>query len=162
MTGDGAVLNLCGPLANGDGIDDLTLGVPCSSSVHGPTDEWLRSKMLNQLLFQHSSSLDEQTAIEGLVGHAHALVAGIASLQPTGNLLRRPVLDQFTGDDQPQLPVPGKPAGLGSQGGLPSLMITGSIHWTAAVACHLPTYRRRSSTEPCGYLTKRRAGNYPS
>jgi len=59
MTGDGAVLNLCGPLANGDGIDDLTLGVPCSSSMHGAADESLRSKMLNQLLFQHSSSLDE-------------------------------------------------------------------------------------------------------
>ena len=59
VTGDGAVLDLRWPLADGDGIDDLTLGVACSSSMYGATDESLRAKMLNQLLFQHASSLDK-------------------------------------------------------------------------------------------------------
>ena len=34
MAGDGAVFNLRWPLADGDGIDDLTLGVPCSASMY--------------------------------------------------------------------------------------------------------------------------------
>ena len=45
MAGDGAV-NLCGPLADGEGIDDLTLGVPGSSSMHRATDESLGSQVL--------------------------------------------------------------------------------------------------------------------
>jgi hypothetical protein len=77
VTGDGAILDLRRPLADRDGIDDLTMGVPCSSSLYGATDESPGPRMLNQLLFQHSSSLDKQTTVEGLVGHAHALVAGI-------------------------------------------------------------------------------------
>jgi hypothetical protein len=54
------------------------------------------------------------------------------------NLFRRPVQDQFTGNDRPQLPADGKKARLGSQSRLPSLMIgfIGSIEWTPAVARH--------------------------
>jgi hypothetical protein len=59
MTGNGTVLNLCGPPADGDGIYDLPLGVPGSSSVPGAADRSLGSQVLNQLLFQHSSSLDK-------------------------------------------------------------------------------------------------------
>ena len=114
VTGDRAIFDLRRPLANGDGVDDLTMELASGPSVHGATDESLGAQMQNELLFQHSSSLNKQTAVEGLVGHVHALVAGIASLQPTGNLLRRPILDQFTGHDQPQLPVPCELAGLGS------------------------------------------------
>jgi hypothetical protein len=33
MAGDGAVFNLCRSLADGDGIDDLTMGLSASSSV---------------------------------------------------------------------------------------------------------------------------------
>src|SRR5580700_2761751 len=61
----------------------------------------------------------------------HALVAGIADLQPFRNLFRRPVQDQFTGHDRPQLLFDGKKAHLGSQSRLPGLTIgfTGSIEW---------------------------------
>jgi hypothetical protein len=35
--------------------------------------------------------LNEQATINGLVGHAQALVIGILGFQPSGNLFRRPV-----------------------------------------------------------------------
>jgi hypothetical protein len=35
--------------------------------------------------------LNEQTTVNGLVGHAQALVIGILGFQPSGNLFRRPV-----------------------------------------------------------------------
>ncbi|RZU40804.1 resolvase-like protein [Edaphobacter modestus] len=44
------------------------------------------------------------------MGHAHALVLGIPYLQPSRNLFRRPVQDQFTGNDRPQLPAGRKKA----------------------------------------------------
>ncbi|MBB5061039.1 hypothetical protein HDF16_005775 [Granulicella aggregans] len=52
MTGDGAVFNLRRPLADRNGIDDLTLGVPCCSSMYRATNESLGPKMLNQLLLR--------------------------------------------------------------------------------------------------------------
>ncbi len=58
-TGNGAVLNLCRPLTNGDGINDLTLGLSTSPGVHGAADKPLGSQVLNQLFLQHSACLDE-------------------------------------------------------------------------------------------------------
>src|SRR3984885_15509363 len=85
--------------------------------------------MLNQLFFQHSTRLNEQAAINRFMRHAHALVLGILTLQPPGNLFRRPVQDEFTRNDLLQLHVQGKKTSLGTQGRVPSLLIgvTGSI-----------------------------------
>src|ERR1700693_2931142 len=79
--------------------------------------------MLNQLFFQHSTRLNEQTAVNRLVRHAHPLVLGILTLQPPANLFRRPVLHEFTRNDLLQLHVQGKKAPLGPQGRLPGLLI---------------------------------------
>ena len=49
-----------------------------------------------QLFFQNSPRLNEETTVNGFVRHAHALVIGIVHVQPSGNLLGRPVQDQFT------------------------------------------------------------------
>ena len=59
--------------------------------------------------------------------------SGYCSLQPSGNLFRRPVQDQFTRNDLLQLPVNGQKAPLGPQGRLPGLVIgfIGSIHEVA-------------------------------
>ena len=51
MTGNRAVFNLCRPLANGDGINDLPLGLPAAPGVHGAADQPLGSQVLNQLFF---------------------------------------------------------------------------------------------------------------
>ena len=59
----------------------------------------LRPQMPHQLLFQRSARLNEQAAINRFVRHAQALVVRVCCLQPSGNLLRRPVLHQFTRND---------------------------------------------------------------
>ena len=75
-----------------------------------PAHASLRTQVVQQFFFQHSAGLNEQAAVDGLVGHAHVLVVGIVGLQPSGNLFRRPVQDQFTRNDVPQLAVPGEKA----------------------------------------------------
>src|SRR5262249_10205914 len=91
MTGDCAVFCFRRSFADGDSVDDLP---PCMSmfarmarAAHSP----LRLQVVHQLFFQYSTSLNEQTAVDGLVRHAHTLVIGILGLQPSGNLLGRPV-----------------------------------------------------------------------
>ena len=103
------------PFADRDGIDDLTPGLSAgrcmSRAAHAP----LRSQVVDHLFFQYSPRLDEQAAVDGLVRHSHALVIGILSLQPSGNLFRRPVQHQFTSNHVPQLAVHGKKTPFRSQ-----------------------------------------------
>jgi Mn2+/Fe2+ NRAMP family transporter len=67
---------------------------------------------------------------------AHALVVGILCLQPSGNLLRRPVQHQLTRNHLPQLAVPGQKTLLRPQRRLPGLLIRieGAIGRTATMA----------------------------
>jgi hypothetical protein len=77
------------------------------TGVPRAADPPLGAQVLNQLFFQHSAGLNEQAAVNGFVGHAQASVLGILILQPSGNLLRRPVQNQFTRNDLLQLHVYG-------------------------------------------------------
>src|SRR5258708_24517864 len=86
-------------------------------ATHAP----LRPQVLHQLFFQYATRLNEQTTVDGLVRHAHALVVGIPILQPPGNLLGRPVQNQFTRNDISQLAVHGQQPALGSQPRFPTL-----------------------------------------
>jgi hypothetical protein len=81
MPGNGAVFDFRRPFPDGDGIDDLTIVVSPITGVPRP-------QVLHQLLFQHSTSLNEQAAVNGFVGHAQASVLAIRILQPSGNLFR--------------------------------------------------------------------------
>src|ERR1700693_5819768 len=113
MAGDGAVLDLCGPFTNGNGINDLTTAVSTITRVPRAANSPLEAKMLSQLLFQHSPRLNEQAAVNRLVRHAHPLVLGILTLQPSGNRFRRPVQDEFTRNDLLQRHVDSQKAPLG-------------------------------------------------
>jgi hypothetical protein len=84
-----------------------------NAGVPRAADPPLGPKMLNQLLFQHSTRLNEQATINRLVRHAQVLVVGMLALQPSGNLFRRPVLHQFTRNDLLQLAVSSQQAWLG-------------------------------------------------
>src|SRR5580658_5377632 len=88
-------------------------------AAHAP----LRPQVVQQLFFQCSPGLHEQATVNRFVGHAQALVVGILVLQPPGNLLGRPVQDQSTRNDVPQLAVLGKQTALRTQGRNPSLLI---------------------------------------
>ena len=143
MAGNGAIFDFRRSFADGNGIDDLALGVPVNAGVPRAADPPLGAKVLNQLLFQRSARLHEQAAINGFVRHAQALVVGILHFSHPEICLRRPVLHQFTRNDLLQLAVGGQPARLGPQGRLPGLLIgfVGSILRAPAMAGHLPAYR---------------------
>src|SRR6266478_5736524 len=147
MTRYGAVLNFSGPLPDGDGICALTARVSKDTRVLRAAYATLGSQVPQQLLLQHSSRLNEQATVNGFVGHAQALVIGILGFQPAGNLFRRPVQNQFTRNDVPQLQVDGKKAALGPQGRLPgfSVRLTGSIRRAATMTCDLPAHSRYRS-----------------
>jgi len=120
--------------------------------------------VVQQLFFQYSPRLNEKTAVNGFVRHAHALVIGIVHLQPSGNLFGRPVQQQFTRNDVPQLAVDGKETLLRSQGRVPGLVIRvmGVIGRTATMAGDLPAHRRGRAIQASSDLTKRRTGSDPS
>ena len=108
--------------------------------------------MLNQLLFQRSARLNEQAAINRFVRHAQALVVRIGLLQPSGNLLRRPVLHQFTRNEGAELLVEGQATDLGPQSRLPGLVVgfVGSILRAPAMAGHFSAYRGGRATQMLG------------
>src|SRR5882724_7658852 len=164
MTRYGAVLSFSGPFPDGDGIYDLTARVSKDTSVLRAANAALGSQVPKQLLLQHSSRLNEQATVNGFVGHAQALVLGILGFQPTGNLFRRPVQNQFTRNHLLQLPMDRKKAPLGAQGRLPGFAVglVGSIHRTATMTCDFPAYRRRRSVQAFGNRPYRRARNDPS
>src|SRR5258705_575427 len=133
MTGNGAVLDFSGPFPDGDGIYDSTARVFKDTRVPRAAYAALGSQVSHQLFLQHSAGLDEQAAVNSFVGHAHALVIGIPDLQPSRNLFRRPIQNQFTRNHLPQLHMNGQKAPLGPQGRVPSSLVRlmGSILTTA-------------------------------
>jgi hypothetical protein len=100
--------------ADRDGLRDLTAPVFKDTRVLRPAYAALGSHVLQQLLLQRSTGLNEQASVNGFLGDTHALIIGILGFQPAGNLLRRPVQNQFTRNDVLQLQVDGKKAALGS------------------------------------------------
>ncbi len=87
----------------------------------------LASPVLQQLLLQRSTGLNEQAAVHGFVGHRQALLIGIRGFQPAGNLLGRPVQNQFTRNDVPQLRVDRKRAAPG--GARPTARLRRPLDW---------------------------------
>jgi hypothetical protein len=116
VTGNGAIFDFGWPFANGDRIDNLAARVPVNTGMARAADPPLGSQMPHQFLFQRSPRLYEQTPIDGFVRHAQALVVRVLHLQPPGNLLRRPILHQFTRNHLLQLAVGGQPTRLGPHG----------------------------------------------
>src|ERR1700684_4403785 len=66
-----------------------------SRAAHAP----LRPQVVHQFFFQYATRLNEKAAVNRLVGHSHARVIGELNFQPSGNLLGRPLQDQFTRND---------------------------------------------------------------
>ena len=57
LTGNGAVLDFCGPFPDGDGINDLTAGLSGDTRVRRAAYAALGSQVPHQLFLQHSSRL---------------------------------------------------------------------------------------------------------
>src|SRR5258707_7809723 len=119
---------------------------------------WLLANEVHQLFLQYSSRLNEQAAINSLVGHVHTLVVGITGLQPSGNLFGRPVQHQFTRNHVTQPAVAGQKTTLRAQRRHPCLAIciVGTISRTTTMASDLPAHRRGGSFQEPSDLTNRR------
>src|SRR5271156_3696267 len=129
-------------------------------AAHAP----LRPQVVQQLFFQCSPGLNEQATVNRFMGHAQALVMGILVLQPPGNLLGRPVQEQSTRNEVPQLAVLGQQTSLRTQGRNPSLLIgiMGTIGRTATMASDLPAHGGGRSIQASRYLTNRGTRSDPS
>src|ERR1700722_8257763 len=129
-------------------------------AAHAP----LRPQVVQQLFFQCSPGLNEQATVNRFVGHAQALVVGILVLQPPGNLFGRPVQDQFTRNDVPQLALDAQQTLLRPQGRNPSLLICimGTIGRTPTMASDLPAHGGGRSIQTSRYLTNRGTASDPS
>jgi hypothetical protein len=110
------------------------------------------AQVLDQRFFKHSASLNEQAAIDRLVRHPERLILGMGTLQPPGDLLRRPVVPELRGHDVPQVRVCGELTRLRSQGSTPGLSIRrrSAICAEATVADHFPADRGGRPTEATG------------
>src|SRR5260370_12288074 len=113
--------------------------------------------------FSTPRCLNEQATVNRFVGHAHALVIGILDLQPSGNLFRRPIQNQFTRNNPLQLHMNGQKAPLGPQGRPPGppIRFIRPILSTATMTSHLPAHRRRGALQTFRNITNRRTGSEP-
>ncbi len=135
----GAILNLGGPLADGDHIEDMslsTLRVVALGATHPPRS----TQLCGQFLLQHAAGLNEEAAIDRFVRYLHVLVGWELLLQPARDLLRRPLQRELLRHAPSQLPVQRQTTRLGAQRPLPSTPISTvcTIGLTAAVAPDLP------------------------
>src|SRR5260370_3417133 len=80
MPRNGSVFHFRGPFTDRDGIDDLAAGLSADRCMERAAHAPLAPQVLHQLLFQHAPRLEEQASVNGLVGHAPALVIGILCL----------------------------------------------------------------------------------
>src|SRR5580704_3725086 len=74
VTRNRSIFRFCGSFADRDGIDDLPAAMSMFAGMTRAAHAPLRAQMVQQLFFQRSPRLNEQAAINRLVGHAHALV----------------------------------------------------------------------------------------
>src|SRR5215472_17444905 len=76
------ILSLGRPLADRHRVRDPAMIGPLLRVVARATHHAAVSQMLQQLLFQGPAGLDEQRAVDGLVGHLARLVLRVPALEP--------------------------------------------------------------------------------
>src|SRR4030095_8241918 len=130
-------------------IRDLAALLRCMARA---TDGPPGPQMQQELLFQHAACLDEQTAIDRLVRHTQRLMLWAVTLQPPGDLLRRPIASEVPGHDAPQFWVPRELTRLRTPSSIPGSPIPGfgAGRTGATVARDLPAHRRRRPSETAG------------
>jgi hypothetical protein len=67
------VIGTTGPFADRDGLRDLTAPVFKDTRVLRPAYAALGSQVVQQLLLQRTTGLNEQASVNGFLGHTHAL-----------------------------------------------------------------------------------------
>ena len=115
VTRNGSVFGLGGTLSHRDRLGDLAAQI-LAGTLARIAEASPSTQMLDELFFQHPASLNEQALVDRFMRYLHALIAGVSDLQPSRDLLGRPLEGQFTRHDVAQPVVQSKPAGLGPKG----------------------------------------------
>ena len=147
MTRHGPVLYGSGSFPDGNRIGDLAALLRCMPRA---TDGSPGPQMQQELLFQHAARLHIKATIDGLV--RHLAVLGMRPLQPTRDLLGRPIAFQFCCNSLPQLVMPRQLAPLRAPSSIPGSLIRGcgSVRTGATVARDLPPHGRRRPPKTVG------------
>src|SRR5271170_3513103 len=85
VTGNGSVFDLRGSLSNRDRLGDLAAPI-LASALARVAEASPSAQMLDELFFQHPASLDEQALVDRFMRYLHALIVGVADLQPSRDL----------------------------------------------------------------------------
>jgi tetratricopeptide (TPR) repeat protein len=116
-------------------------------------------QMLHELLFQHAAGLHIEATIDGLVRHLAGLGPWIRPLQPTRDLLGRPIAFQLCRNSLPQLAMLRQLTRLRAQRLFPCPLVggCGAAPSRSAIAANLPANRRRRAPQCQGHRTHRPA-----
>ncbi len=157
MPRNGPILDLCRPLMDRDPIDHAPLAAHLRArSAHEST----APEVPEELLLQDVTRLQEQAAVDGLVGDAHRAIMREGALQANGNLARRPVALQVLGHPVSQTWPACQQACLRPASTLPGVCLgqRRPIAAPAPVTADLAAHRRRSSAKPPGDLVHPKIG----
>ena len=102
VAGDRAILDARGPLGDRHGVDDLAPRLTCRgvapAAPHRPTPAQVR----DQLVLERTAGLHVQRAVDGFVRDVHTRIVRIVALEPSRDLLRRPLELELRRDQRPQ------------------------------------------------------------
>ena len=118
--------------------------------------------MLQQLLLQGTTSLNEETTINRLMRHLAGLVVWVSTLEPSRNLLRRPQRLEPTRHDAGQTPILNQLTRLGALRPVPRRLIrlARPIPLLATVALDFSADGGRRSPEQGRHRSNRLTGGY--
>ncbi len=149
MARHGAILSLGRALADRDGVGDPAVIGGLLRMVARAAHPARAPQMLQQLFLQGPAGLDEQRAIDRLVGHLEALIVRVGALQPSCDLPRGPLQLELLGYDARQRWVLSQFTDLRPLRSLPGglIRLIGPVGLPAAVTRKLAAHRRGRSTQ---------------
>jgi hypothetical protein len=164
VTGHRAVFHRSRPDPDRDDVRDLTAPAPLGAGVTGTADRPPRAQMREQLPLQHPTGLNEQAAIDRLMRHVPGRIIRIAALEPTGDLLGRPVPLELPCHRPAQARITRQLTCLRPPRHHPSPFIGAcrTIASRPAVALDLAADRRRRTTQTAGNRPQRLSDRNPS
>src|SRR5436305_288689 len=149
-------LDLGRPIPNRDGVDDLPaplpLGAATLSASHCPS----APQTCDEFPLEHSARLQIKATVDRLVRNLHR-GAALRRSEPTGDLLRRPVLLQLLRNELAELLVLRQKAGLWSLRCDPGSVVgkSGAVLGAPPVSGDLSAHPRGFSLQYCRDLPNR-------
>jgi len=114
MSRDSAILDFCRPIPDRNSVNDPAPGLTLRSRRLAAPHHAPATQMRYQLPLQDTAGLDEQTSVNRLMGNAHCRILAILERQPARDLLRRPIVLEFLGNNTAESVMASKMTWLGA------------------------------------------------